>query len=165
MQSKSSHICGINELQSSIFLLFFLGFTFRSMDHFELIFVNCARHGQLFLCFLYRDSQVFQHHVLFCTTQIVRSQFSSPEWNQQVLHWKVESSPLDHMDVPVIIYGVIPPVSLSLHPSTLLLLIRFYSLEGLTLKLKLPYFEHLMQRTDSLEKTLILGKIEGRRKE
>ena len=36
-----------------------------------------------------------------------------------------------------------------------------YSLEGLTLKLKLPYFDHLMQRADSLEKTLILGKIEG----
>ena len=35
------------------------------------------------------------------------------------------------------------------------------SLEGLTLKLKLQYFGHLMQRTDSLEKTLMLGKIEG----
>ena len=39
-----------------------------------------------------------------------------------------------------------------------------YSLEGLTLKLKLPYFGHLMQRTDSFEKTLMLGKIEGRRR-
>ena len=39
-----------------------------------------------------------------------------------------------------------------------------YSLEGLTLKLNLQYFGHLMQRTDSLEKTLILGKIEGRRR-
>ena len=39
-----------------------------------------------------------------------------------------------------------------------------YSLEGLMLKLKLQYFHHLMQRTDSLEKTLMLGKIEGRRK-
>ena len=39
-----------------------------------------------------------------------------------------------------------------------------YSLEGLILKLKLQYFGHLMQRTDSLEKTLILGKIEGRRR-
>ena len=39
-----------------------------------------------------------------------------------------------------------------------------YSLEGLILKLKLQYFVHLMQRTDSLEKTLILGKIEGRRR-
>ena len=39
-----------------------------------------------------------------------------------------------------------------------------YSLEGLTLKLKLQYFGHLMQRTDSLEKTLMLEKIEGRRK-
>ena len=39
-----------------------------------------------------------------------------------------------------------------------------YSLEGLMLKLKLPYFVHLMRRTDSLEKTLMLGKIEGRRR-
>ena len=38
-----------------------------------------------------------------------------------------------------------------------------YSLEGMMLKLKLQYFGHLMQRTDSLEKTLMLGKIEGRR--
>ena len=38
------------------------------------------------------------------------------------------------------------------------------SLEGLMLKLKLHYFGHLMQRTDSLEKTLMLGKIEGRRR-
>ena len=39
-----------------------------------------------------------------------------------------------------------------------------YSLEGLMLKLKLQYFGHLMQRTDSLEKTLMLGKIEGGRR-
>ena len=41
---------------------------------------------------------------------------------------------------------------------------REYSLEGLTLKLKLQYFGHLMRRTDSLEKTQMLGKIEGRRR-
>ena len=39
-----------------------------------------------------------------------------------------------------------------------------YSLEGLMLKLKMQNFGHLMQRTDSLEKTLMLGKIEGRRR-
>ena len=39
-----------------------------------------------------------------------------------------------------------------------------WSLEGLMLKLKLQYFGHLMQRADSLEKTLMLGKIEGRRR-
>ena len=39
-----------------------------------------------------------------------------------------------------------------------------YSLEGLMLKLKLQYFGHLMQRTDSLDKTLLLGKIEGGRR-
>ena len=41
---------------------------------------------------------------------------------------------------------------------------RSYSLEGLMLKLKLQCFGHLMRRTDSLEKTLMLGKIEGRRR-
>ena len=39
-----------------------------------------------------------------------------------------------------------------------------YSLEGLVLQLKLQYFGHLMRRADSLEKTLMLGKIEGRRR-
>ena len=39
-----------------------------------------------------------------------------------------------------------------------------YSLEGLMLKLKLQYFGHLMRRDDSFEKTLMLGKIEGRRR-
>ena len=39
-----------------------------------------------------------------------------------------------------------------------------YSLEGLMLKLKLPYFGHLTQRADSSEKTVMLGKIEGRRR-
>ena len=39
-----------------------------------------------------------------------------------------------------------------------------YSLEGVMLKLKLQYFGHLIQRTDSLEKTLMLGKIESRRR-
>ena len=39
-----------------------------------------------------------------------------------------------------------------------------FSLEGLMLKLKLQYFGHLMQRADSLEKTQVLGKIEGRRR-
>ena len=39
-----------------------------------------------------------------------------------------------------------------------------FSLEGLMLKLRLEYFGHLMQRTDSLEKTLMLGKTEGRRR-
>ena len=43
-------------------------------------------------------------------------------------------------------------------------IIHEYSLEGLMLKLKLQYFGHLMQRADSFEKTLMLGKIKGRRK-
>ena len=50
------------------------------------------------------------------------------------------------------------------HQSTLKEISPEYSLERLTLKLKLQYFSHLMRRTDSFEKTLMLGKIEGRRR-
>ena len=50
------------------------------------------------------------------------------------------------------------------NPSILKEISPEYSLEGLMLKLKLQYSGHLMQRTDSLEKTLMLGKIEGRRR-
>ena len=55
-------------------------------------------------------------------------------------------------------------MSYSVHSFILKEAIPEYSLEGLMLKLKLQYFGHLMQRTDSLEKTLMLGKIEGRRR-
>ena len=51
-----------------------------------------------------------------------------------------------------------------LNQSTLKEISPEYSLEGLMLKLKLQYFGHLMQRANSLEKTLMLGKIEGRRR-
>ena len=50
------------------------------------------------------------------------------------------------------------------NPSILKEISPEYSLEGLMLKLKLQYFGHLMRRTDSLEKTLMLGKIEARRR-
>ena len=63
---------------------------------------------------------------------------------------KTLESPLDYKEVKTINPKEINPE---------------YSLEGLMLKLKLLYFGHLMQRTDSLEKTLMLGKIEdGRRR-
>ena len=50
------------------------------------------------------------------------------------------------------------------NPSILKEISPEYSLEGLMLKLKFQYFGHLMQRVDSVEKTLMLGKIEGRRR-
>ena len=56
------------------------------------------------------------------------------------------------------------PTSPSYNQSILKEINPEYSLEGLKLKLKLQYFGHLMQRTDSLEKILMLGKIEGRRR-
>ena len=51
-----------------------------------------------------------------------------------------------------------------IQPSILKEISPEYSLEGLMLKLKLQYFGHLMQTADSFEKTLMLGKIEGRRR-
>ena len=51
-----------------------------------------------------------------------------------------------------------------IHQSILKEISPEYSLKGLMLKLKLQYFGHLMQRTDSLKKTLMLGKIEGRKR-
>ena len=58
----------------------------------------------------------------------------------------------------------VPWMARKTNQSTLKKINPGYSLEGLTLKLKLQYFGHLMWRTDSLEKTLILGKTEGRRR-
>jgi len=61
-------------------------------------------------------------------------------------------------------YAYIPSTARSFNQSILKEISPEYSLEGLMLKLKLQYFGHLMRRTDSLEKTLMLGKIEGRRR-
>ena len=61
---------------------------------------------------------------------------------------KTLESPLDSKEIQSILKEISPE----------------YSLEGLMLKLKLQYFDHLMRRTDSFEKTLMLGKIEGRRR-
>ena len=61
---------------------------------------------------------------------------------------KTLESPLDSKEIKPVILEEISPE---------------YSLEGLMLKLKLQYFGPLMRRTDSFEKTLMLGKIEGRR--
>ena len=61
---------------------------------------------------------------------------------------KTLESPLDSKEIQSILKEISPE----------------YSLEGLILKPKLQYFDHLMRRTDSFEKTLMLGKIEGRRR-
>ena len=58
----------------------------------------------------------------------------------------------------------VPGMARRSNQSILKEIIPEYSLKGLILKLKFQYFGHLMQRTDSLEKTLMLGKIEGRRR-
>ena len=61
---------------------------------------------------------------------------------------KTVESPLDYKEIQSILKEISPE----------------YSLEGLMLKMKLQYFSHLMQRADSFEKTLMLGKIEGGRR-
>ena len=58
----------------------------------------------------------------------------------------------------------VPPTARRSNESILKEINPEYSLEGLMLKLKIQYFGHLMQRVDSLEKTLMLGKIEGGRR-
>ena len=63
--------------------------------------------------------------------------------------WRRLESLLDHKEIKPVILKEINPE---------------YSLEGLMLMLKLKYFGHLMQKADSLKKTLILGKMEGRRR-
>ena len=68
---------------------------------------------------------------------------------QVVVMEKTLESPLDCKEIKPVILKEINPE---------------YSLEGLMLKLKLQYFAHLMQRADSLKKTLMLGKIEGKRR-
>ena len=62
---------------------------------------------------------------------------------------KTLESPLDSKEIQTSILKEISPE---------------YSLEGLMLKLKLQYFRHMLRRADSFEKTLMLGKIEGRRR-
>ena len=65
---------------------------------------------------------------------------------------------------PAKIQGSVPWTARRSNQSILKEISPEYSLEGLMLKLKLQYFVHLMGKTDSLEKTLMLGKIEGRRR-
>ena len=69
----------------------------------------------------------------------------------ELWHWRRLESPLETL-------------SRRSNQSTLKGINPEYSLEGLMLKLKLQYFGHLMRRADSFEKTLMLGKIEGRRR-
>ena len=108
--------------------------------------------------------------------------------NSRLLHWQADSSLLSYQRTPIpLIYHVsikkakcqrtdafelwcwkrllrVPWTARRSNQSILKKISPEYSLEELMLKLKLQYFGHLMQRTDSLEKTLMLGKIEGRRK-
>ena len=74
-------------------------------------------------------------------------------------HWR-----LDAFELSCLRLLRVPWTARRSNPSILKEISLEYSLEGLMLKVKLQYFGHLMQRADSLEKTLILGKIEGRRR-
>ena len=85
------------------------------------------------------------------------------------LYWQADSLPLDHPGSPLFIAALFINTLLNCGVGedsweSLKEISPEYSLEGLMLKLKLQYSGHPMQRTDSLEKTLTLGKIEGRRR-
>ena len=104
--------------------LIVLAFVFKSMVHFELIFVFAQLHS---FAYGYKRIDAFE---LWCWRRLFRVPWTARRSKQSILK---EISPE-------------------------------YSMGRLMLKLKLQYFGHLMRRTDSLEKTLMLGKIEGRRR-
>ena len=79
---------------------------------------------------------------------------------KKVEHWKTDAFELWYWRRPL----RVPWTARRSNQSILKEISPEYSLEGLMLKLKLQYFGHLMQRTDSLEKTLMVGTIEGRRR-
>ena len=93
---------------------------------------------------------------------------SEREMGKGVLFFKVKSSSLRKL----FLFELwcwrrllrVPWIARRSNQSTLKKINPKYSLEGLIPKLKLQYFGHLMQRADSLEKTLLVGKIEGRRR-
>ena len=77
---------------------------------------------------------------------------------------KAECRRIDALELWCWRFSRVPWTARILNQSILKEISPDYSSEGLMLKLKLQYFGHLMQRTDSLEKTLMLGKIEGERR-
>ena len=78
--------------------------------------------------------------------------------------WTIKKIECQRMDAFELWYWRVPWTARRSNQSILKEISPEYSLEGLMLKLKLQYFSHLMRRTDSLEKTLMLGKIEGRKR-
>ena len=76
--------------------------------------------------------------------------------------WTIKRA--EHRRIDALNCSVSPFDSKEIQPINLKKVSPEYTLEGLMLKLKLQYFGHLLRRTDSLEKTLILGKIVGRRR-
>ena len=95
---------------------------------------------------------------------LVKFFFSSHLWmwelHHKVEHWRINAFELWCWRRPL----RVPWIARRSNQSILKEINSEYTLEGLMLKLKLQYSGHLMQRTDSLEKTLMLGKIEGRKR-
>ena len=117
------------------------------------------------------ESQVFESHSVFlclCVGQLgsISQNFKAhgcESWTvQNAEHWRIDAFELQCWRRLL----RVPRTARRSNQSILKQINPDYSLEGLMLKLKLKlqYFDHLMQRTDSLEKTLMLGKIEGRRR-
>ena len=115
------------------------------------------------ICWIIKKTREFQKNIYFCFIDYVKA-FDSVYHNKL---WKIlkEHQRIDAFEVwcwrrclrvPWTARRSNQPILKEISPE--------YSLEGLMLKLKLQYFGHLMRRTDSLEKTQMLGKIEGGRR-
>ena len=89
---------------------------------------------------------------------------SRDQLNSSLMHWQADSLPLSYQRKPLCFFIQNAWTARKLNQSILKEVSPEYSLAGLMLKLKLQSFGHLMQRDNSLEKTLMLGKIEGRRR-
>ena len=106
------------------------------------------------------------HNILFCSLSSFSTVFPVVMYGRE--NWAVKKAERRRIDA----FGLwcwrrrlrVPWTARRSKQSILKEINSEYSLEGLTLKLKLQYFGHLMQRASSLEKTLMLGKIEARRR-
>ena len=109
---------------------------------------------------LYRDIKVHYFHTIFFHLPYMELGFPDSSVRKKAERWRIDAFKLWCWRILL----RVPWTAWRSNQSILKKISLEYSLEGLMLKLKLQYFGHLMRRTDSLEKTLMLGKIEVRRR-
>ena len=109
---------------------------------------------------LYRDIKVHYFHTIFFHLPYMELGFPDSSVRKKAERWRIDAFKLWCWRILL----RVPWTAWRSNQSILKKISLEYSLEGLMLKLKLQYFGHLMRRADSLEKTLMLGKIEGGRR-